>query len=108
MHKRHFTYFHPMIQPNFLTEKKNDAFLCLENILRTFSYLNYRTLSPFSNVLGVKCGIHLCCNTCCEHMQLISIELPLLGNYASNGQINCNWIPRIPVQYKPNHKMQFC
>ena len=45
---------------------------------------------------GGKCGVHLCCNTCCEHVQLISIELPLLANYAWNGQIYCNWIPRIP------------
>ena len=66
------------------------------HILCTSSYLNYRTLPPFSYVLGVKCGVHLCCNTCCDYIQLISVELPILGNYARNGQTYCNLIPRIP------------
>ena len=40
----------------------------------------------------------------------ISVELPLLGNYARNGPIDCNLIPRIPgiLQYKPNPKINFC
>ena len=78
-------------------------------ILCTSSYLNYRTLPPFSYVLGVKCGVHLCCNTCCDYIQLISVELPILGNYARNGQTYCNLIPRIPgiLQYKPNIKIIF-
>ena len=39
----------------------------------------------------------------------ISVELPLLGNYARNGQIYCNLIPRIPgiYQCKPNPKIFF-
>ena len=79
-------------------------------ILCTSSYLNDRTLPPFSYVLGVKCGVHLCCNTCCDYIQLISVELPLLGDYARNGRIYCNLIPRIPgiLQYKPNPKIIFC
>ena len=79
-------------------------------ILCTSSYLNNRTLPPFSYVLGVKCGVHLCCYTCCDYIQLISVELPLLGNYARNGRIYCNLIPRIPgiLQYKPNPKINFC
>ena len=78
-------------------------------ILCTSSYLNNRTLPPFSYVLGVKCGVHLCCNTCCDYIQLISVELPLLVNYARNGQIYCHLIPRIPgiLQYKPNTKIIF-
>ena len=82
----------------------------LHTILCTSSYLKNRTLPPFSNVLGVKCGVHLCCNTCCDYIQLISVELPLLGNYARNGWIYCNLIPRIPgiLQYKPNPKIIFC
>ena len=65
-------------------------------ILCTSSYLNNRTLPSFSSVLGVKCGAHLCCNTCCDYVQLISIELSLLVNYARNGRIYCNLISRIP------------
>ena len=77
------------------------------SILCTSSYLNNRTLPPFSSVLGIKCGVHLCCNTCCDYIQLISVELPLLVNYARNGRIYCNLIPRIPgiLQYKPNPKI---
>ena len=80
------------------------------NILCTSSYLNNRTLPPFSYFLGVKCGVHLCCNTCCDYIQLISVELPILGIYARNGQIYCNLIPRIPgsLQYKLNPKIIFC
>ena len=78
-------------------------------ILCTSSYLNNRTLPPFSYVLGVKCGVHLCCNTCCDYIQLISVELPLLGNYARNDRIYCNLIPRISgiLQYKTNPKIIF-
>ena len=98
------------IVPVFFARTVPFGFLRESSILCTFSYLNHRTLPPFSCVLGVKCGVHLCCNTCCEHVQLISIELPLLCNYARNGQIYCNLIPRIPgvLQYKTNDKMHFC
>ena len=80
------------------------------SILCTSSYLNNRTLPPFSSFFGVKCGVHLCCNTCCDYIQLISVELHLPGNYARNGHIYCNLIPRIPgiSQYKPNPKINFC
>ena len=88
-------------------------FTCIRKthyILCTSSYLNNRTLPPFFYFLGVKCGVHLCCNTCCDYIQLISVELPLLVNYARNGQIYCNLIPRIPgiLQYKVNQKINVC
>ena len=54
-----------------------------------------RKVSGRGGVRG-KRGVHLCCNTCCEHMQLIYIELLLPGDNAKNGLIYCNLIPRIP------------
>ena len=40
------------------------------------------------------------------NIQRISVELPLLGNYAWNGRINYNLLPRIPynLQYKRDPK----
>ena len=51
----------------------------------------------------VKCGVNICSNTCCEHMQLINIEL---RDYTNNGLITCNLILRVPciLEYKSNQK----
>ena len=46
---------------------------------------------------GGKCGVHLCCNTCCENMQLINIELALIGdNTYRNRLLTYNLVHRIP------------
>ena len=60
------------------------------NILCKSSYLTDRIYSPFSFFFfffffffgggggwGAGCGARLCCNTRCEYIQLIGVELPL-------------------------------